>query len=325
MSTKGTILGIFKKADGLWVSGEKISEKLSISRTAIWKHVQSLRKEGYSIESCRNRGYLLLGSPDILTKEEIQARLKTRVFGKDQIIYFTETDSTNTRAKVLAASNAPEGTIVLAENQTMGKGRKKRSWHSRPHKGIYLSIIMRPSLSLMEAGGMTLLTIVALYESLMPLVQAKAIIKWPNDILINDKKIAGILTEIDAGADQVEYCIIGVGINVNNSAEDFPEELREKATSIALETGREVSRLQLVQNFLETFEYYYNFFQENGLSAIIEKWKNYSDIIGKEVTIGEVNKKHSGTVTDIDNYGRLILIDAKGGTQMIISGDMAPR
>jgi len=230
MSTKDQLLLYLKERKGDWVSGEALSNKIAVSRSAVWKHICKLREEGYVIESSPKKGYLLRKAPDLLFPNEIREGLDTKVFGKRDIVYFTETDSTNTRAKDLAARGAPEGTLVISERQTKGRGRKGRSWFSPSQGGIYTSLILRPSISPSEAPKITLLSAVVVAETLRSLTGLSAIIKWPNDILINGKKIAGILTEMSTEMDAIDYIVVGLGLNVNTP--DFPDDIREKATSI---------------------------------------------------------------------------------------------
>ena len=203
MATKNQLLLYLKENQENWVSGELISNNLSVSRAAIWKQIRNLKEDGYIIESSPKKGYLLSKSSDPITAGEIRQGLSTRVFGKKNIIYLRETDSTNTRAKELAAQGAPEGTLVIAEKQTNGRGRRGRSWFSPPGGGIYFSLILRPVISPGETPRITLMTAVVLAETLISLMKLKLRIKWPNDILVNGKKLAAILTEISTEMDEV--------------------------------------------------------------------------------------------------------------------------
>jgi BirA family biotin operon repressor/biotin-[acetyl-CoA-carboxylase] ligase len=322
MTTKDQLLLYLKENQGSWVSGELISNNLSVSRAAIWKHIRKLKEEGYIIESVPKKGYLLSKSSDTITADEIRQGLSTKVFGKKNIIYLNETDSTNTRAKELAAQGAPEGTLVIAEKQTKGRGRRGRSWFSPPGAGIYFSLILRPVISPTETPRITLMTAVALAETLISLMKLKLRIKWPNDILVNGKKLAGILTEISTEMDAVNYIIVGLGLNVNTRFEKFPQEIKEDATSILIENGKQFPRIRLIQNYLKLYEQYYDMFKKNEFEPIMNRWRELADIIGKQIRVDVIGKTHTGKVVDVDNDGVLILKDDQGKLQRIFSGDV---
>jgi len=320
-TTKDKLLLFLKKNQGNWVSGELISNNLSVSRAAIWKHIRKLKEEGYIIESSPKKGYLLSKASDPITADEIRQGLSTKVFGKKDIIYLNETDSTNTRAKELAAQGAPEGTLVIAEKQTEGRGRRGRSWFSPPGGGIYFSLILRPVLSPTETPRITLMTAVVLAETLISLMKLKLRIKWPNDILVNGKKLAGILTEISTEMDEVNYIIVGLGLNVNTQLEDLPREIKKTATSILIETGKQFPRVKLIQHYLKLYEKYYDMFKKNDFEPIMKRWRELADIIGKQIRVDVIGKTHIGKVVDVDNDGVLILKDNQGKLQRIFSGD----
>jgi len=320
MSTKNQILAFLKESKGNWISGESISRSLSVSRTAIWKHIQKLREDGYLIESSPKKGYLLKKTSHLLLTHEIREGLSTEVFGRRDILYFGETDSTNTRAKELADHGAPEGTVIVSEKQTDGRGRKGRNWFSPSREGIYVSLILRPGISPDEAPKTTLLTAVAVAEALISLTRLKVNIKWPNDILISGKKIAGILTEIKAEMDAIDYIIVGLGLNVNTP--DFPDDIREKATSILIETGAPFSRVRVIKEYLKQYERYYKIFGSIGFDPILARWKTLSNIIGQQITVESMGTEHTGQVQDIDKDGVLILKDNSGQYHRIFSGDV---
>lgn len=238
MTTREKLLEILKKKDGRWVSGEELSGILGVSRAAVSKHVSGLKNTGYRIESAPGRGYLLGEMPDLLLPGEIRHDLSTSVFGKRVFEYYEVTDSTNLRARQLADGGADEGSVVVAEEQTAGKGRKGRSWFSAGQEGICLSAILRPPMSPAEASRITLTTAVAVAETLLSLTDLDVRIKWPNDILIHGKKIAGILTELSMEMDAVDYVVVGLGLNVNTPADHFADEVRPIATSLLIETGK---------------------------------------------------------------------------------------
>lgn len=322
MITKDQLLSHLKKERRTWVSGESLSRELSVSRAAIWKHIRKLREEGYVIESSTNKGYLLSKDSHLLLPNEIKEDLETKTFGKKGIEYFKEIDSTNIKAKDLAEGGAPEGTVIIAEKQVMGRGRKGRTWLSPEGDGIYASLILRPAMAPSGAPKITLMTAVAVAEALLSLVQIKITIKWPNDIMVRGKKLAGILTEIATDMDAVNYIIVGLGLNVNTPLQNLSEELKDRATSIYIETGEPLSRTRLVRAYLEYFEKYYEMFKANNFTPIMNRWKQLSNIIGQKITVDVIGRKHVGEVTDIDDEGVLILKDDEGGYQRIFSGDI---
>ncbi len=321
-TTKDKLLLYLKKNQGKWVSGELISSKLSVSRTAIWKHIRNFKEEGYIIESAPKKGYLLSKASDPITADEIRQGLSTKVFGKKNIVFLNEIDSTNTRAKELAAQGAPEGTLVIAEKQTSGRGRRGRVWFSPPGGGIYFSLILRPVISPSETPRITLMTAVVAAETLISLVKLKLRIKWPNDILVNGSKLAGILTEISTEMDAVNYIVVGIGLNVNTQLEDLPKEIKKTATSILIETGKPFPRIKLIQHYLKLYEKYYDMFKKNDFKPIMKRWRELADIIGKQIRVDVIGKTHIGKVVDVDNDGVLILKDDKGVLQRIFSGDV---
>ena len=322
MLTKRQLLIYLKEGKGTWVSGELLAHKMAVSRSAVWKHIGSLKNDGYVIESSRKKGYLLRETSDLLLADEIREGLNTTVFGKGEIIYFGETDSTNLRAKYLAAEGAREGTVVVAETQTQGRGRKGRTWFSPESEGIYTSIILRPPISPNEAPKLTLMASVAVAEALLSLTSLKINIKWPNDIMINGKKLAGILTEISTDMDRIDYVVIGVGVNVNTSRKGLHPDIRQTATSVFMETGKVFPRIALLRAYLEWLEIYYEAFKTKGFDPILNRWKHFADIIGRMISVDLMDSIRVGTVLDVDKDGFLILQDRKGTIERIISGDV---
>ncbi len=322
ITTRDNLLIYLKKNESAWISGETLSRRLNVSRAAVNKHIKKLRQEGYPIESSTKKGYFLKTVDDLLLADEIQAGLDTRIFGKTDILVLKETDSTNLQAKNLAAEGAPEGTLVVAENQHAGRGRKGRTWFSPPGLGIYSSLILRPAISPAEAPGITLMTAVAAVEAVIALTGIPARIKWPNDIMIKNRKLAGILTEISTEMDSVDFIIVGFGMNVNTPAEGFPSDIKEIATSVYAETGKRFPRVTMLQAFLKNFEVHYETFKKEGFSGIRKKWKALTEIIGKKVVVRKVAGEISGKVVDVDHEGVLILQDKNGETHRIFSGDL---
>jgi len=315
------LLTYLKENLGQWVSGEVISNQLGISRAAIWKHINRLKDDGLLIQSAPKKGYCLAQAADLLSPEEIAGGLNTRFMGRPSVVVFKETDSTNMQAKILAIQGAAEGTLVAAEAQTQGRGRRGRTWFSPAGQSIYVSMILRPSIPPAQAPQITLMTAVAVARTLQK-DGLKARIKWPNDVLIEGKKIAGILTEITTEMDQVDWVVVGLGLNVNTPADQMPPEIREIATSVRIQKGRPVSRVELLCALLENFEACYEQLKAEGFGPIMKQWRQMTDIIGQRIYVDVMDTRHIGTVAAVDNDGVLILEDDQGQTHRIFSGDV---
>lgn len=321
MNHRDRLLGFLKARQGSWVSGAWLSGELGVSRTAVSKHIRRLRETGYPIATATRKGYRLEGVPDLLEPAEIRDGLDTTILGRGEIHCLRVTDSTNRQAKILAQRGAPEGTLVLADRQTQGRGRMGRSWDSPPG-GIFLSLVLRPILPPFEAPAITLLAGVAASETLVHLTGLDARIKWPNDILIKGRKIGGILTEISSEMDAIDHVVMGIGFNVNLTAEDLAPEVRPFATSVYIGAGREFSRVTLIQEFLKRFDRDYARFQTEGFSAVRQRWKALTDIIGRRVRVEMIGRVCEGVVADVDQEGVLILEDEVGAQCRVISGDV---
>lgn len=320
---KGKILKILKENSKAYISGEAISEKFNVSRSAVWKHINTLKEEGYEIESQPRKGYRLISSPDILTYPEIEGYLKTQFIGRN-IHYFQSLSSTNIKAKEIAL-NEPEGTVIIAEEQTKGKGRLGRDWASPKGKGIWMSIILKPNLEPTEVAKLTLIGAAAIHQGLKD-ISVDSYIKWPNDIIIANKKVCGILTEMSCELNIINYCIMGIGINVNLEVEDFPKELENKATSLKILTGKKINRKLLLGNILNHFEKLYIPFREEGdISKSIEISRANSLLIGKDIRIIRGNNEKKGKALDIDNRGQLIVELENGNIEEIFSGEVSIR
>jgi BirA family biotin operon repressor/biotin-[acetyl-CoA-carboxylase] ligase len=308
------ILQLLDKND--FISGEKISKKLNISRTAVWKQIQVLKDLGYDIKAVKNKGYKLVSRPDIPLSEEILFNLNTKTIGS-KIHYFKSLNSTNLYAKNLIKKKPLEGTVVVADTQTQGRGRKNRNWFS-PEGGLWFSIILYPKIPTQYAMLVTMATSVSLVESINRLTGFSPKIKWPNDLLLKGKKICGILTELDAEMDMINYSIVGVGINVNNHIENG---LIDKAAAIVDFYGKKISRVELLKLFLKYFDKNYLKLISKDYDFIRNLWFSYSDIIGKKVKLKRENSEIVGIVDDIDDTGCLILnvVDKK---IKIVSGDL---
>jgi BirA family biotin operon repressor/biotin-[acetyl-CoA-carboxylase] ligase len=328
MMQREAVLAAIREKQGQWVSGGALSKELGVSRTAVWKQVKILQAEGYAIETSPKKGYRLTVVPDILSAAEVVSGLQTQVLGRENYFYFAEIDSTNNHAKELAAKNSPEGTIVVAERQTAGRGRRGRAWHSQPGQGIYMSLIMRPPLSLNQLSRVTPSIAVAVAETLEKQLDLKPGIKWPNDVLINGRKIAGILTEAVTDMDGIEYIIIGIGLNVNQRVEDFPEEFRDAVTSTREEVKHPVSRVKLLQELLLQLEKRYRQLTGGEFSLILERFRELSVVIGRDIKLDSVNGVTAGRAIDIDNNGFLTVRDVMGNIHNVMSGEIflkAPR
>ena len=322
MTTRNKLLNHLQSKPGKWISGETLSRHLAVSRSAINKHIKKLRQDGYQIESVTRKGYRLEETHNLITVEGIQTNLGTQIFGRKTLAVLKAIDSTNQQAKQMAAQGEPEGTVVVAESQHSGRGRKGREWISPPGSGIYASLILRPQIPPSDAPGITLMTAVAVAESLMAISDAPFRIKWPNDILVNGKKIAGILTEISTEMDSVDYIVVGIGINVNTRISNFPQQLRGRVTSLFTETGQLFPVMAVLQNLLRRFETWYLRFQQDGFGQIRDRWKSLSEIIGKDVVIQKVGENVQGRIIDIDHGGVLLLQDRQERIHRIFSGDL---
>ncbi|MFA5148319.1 MAG: biotin--[acetyl-CoA-carboxylase] ligase [Candidatus Omnitrophota bacterium] len=311
------ILNMFRSSNGEFISGEEISEKLGITRAAVWKHIEQLRKDGYEITGEPHVGYRLVGTPDKLIPEEVSHKLGTKVIGR-KIYSYESTDSTNDVAHRLAQSGSPEGTVVFSEGQSKGRGRMGRHWVSPKGKGIYFSFILRPDVSPAEAPKITLMSAVAVALAIREVTHLGALIKWPNDIMINNRKAVGILTEMSAEVNTVRYIVLGIGINVNTSKSDLPKE----ATSLRAEAGDEISRVELAQEVLRELDRQYRAFNDKGFNKIIDEWKGLSHTLGGEVKITCQHRKIEGTAVDLDSSGALVVRLDNGFTEHVTAGDV---
>lgn len=321
---KSEIIKLLKKAGNSFISGQNISKSLGVSRTAIWKYINQIREEGYKIESISNRGYRLVSSPDILTLEEIEPYLNTNFIGRS-IIHFNSIESTNSIAKKLGDSNQANGSVVISEEQTNGRGRLGRSWVSPSHKGIWMSIFLKPNLNPVDAVNLTQTAAAAVVKAAAEL-RIKALVKWPNDIVINNKKVCGILTEMNAELTRINYVVVGIGINVNIDESEFPEDIRDIATSLKIQTNSFINRQELTARILNNFEKLYTkFTDENNIEASINICRENSAVIGKDIMIINREKSVEAHVLNIDNRGRLLVKYTNGTQEHIISGEVSIR
>ncbi len=312
-----------------------MSRILGMSRSAIWKHIQELRQRGYDIVAVPHLGYRLLSIPDRLFSSEVNEGLKTKFMGR-KIYYYMAVSSTMDIATELGMKGAPEGTVVLTETQTKGRGRLGRSWSSPKYKGIYLSLILRPKILPNQAPILTLLAAVSVCEAIKEITDLDCKIKWPNDILIQHKKLGGILTELNAEVDGVRFIVIGIGLNVNNDkksllsgATSLKEQKKEKINpvrntplSMRNKISNGVNRIELLRKILQRLEDNYRRFPETSHRTIIEKWRNYSLTLGKRIKIIYQHKHLEGTAIDIDIDGGLLLRKDSGIIQKVMAGDV---
>lgn len=303
-----------------FVSGEEIAKELGFSRTAVWNHIKTLRRLGYEFEAIPRLGYRLVKSPDCLFPDEIEASLNTHILGK-KIYYYDETYSTNTIADQLARDGAPEGTCVLAEFQTNGKGRMGRQWISPKRKNILLSVIFKPDLDPSRVSLMTLMGSIAVARALHTL-GFDAQIKWPNDIYLEGKKVAGILTEMSCEQDKIKHLVVGIGLNVNSSESDFSETLRKDATSLYIIGQREMDRKTVLKELIQALEKAYHLVKTHDDAKLLEAWSQFSILTGCWVQASFGLKKIEGVVLGIDQNGALLLKLESGLVESILSGDI---
>lgn len=321
---KSEIIKLLKKDDNAFISGQDISKRLGVTQSDVWKYVNSIIDDGYEIESVSNKGYRLISSPDILTFEEIETYLKTNFIGRN-IVHFDSIESTNTMAKKLGDSGEISGSIVIAEEQTNGRGRLGRSWVSPKHKGIWMSILLKPDLNPIDAVNLTQIAAAAVVKATGEL-GIKTLVKWPNDIVINAKKVCGILTEMKAELTKINYVVVGLGINVNIDEWEFPENIKDIATSLKIQTKASINRQELTALILNNFEdLYTKSIDENNIQASLIICRENSAVIGKDIIIINGDKNIEAHVLDIDNRGRLLVEYKNGMQEYIISGEVSIR
>jgi len=307
----------FLKRKPDYVSGDQISHRLGITRQALWKHIHILKDSGYDIMAVPHLGYKLISSPDRLFASEVARQLNTKFIGK-KIYYFDTVSSTMDMALQLAIKGSPDGTIILAESQTKGRGRLGRNWFSPKYKGIYLSLILRPEILPNQAPLLTLMSAVSICEAIKEKTGITCQIKWPNDILIHHKKLGGILTELNAETDLSRFVVIGIGLNVNNDKKTLPA----GATSLKEQKKEELNRLDLLQEILRKIEASYFVFQRKGAQPIIDEWREWSISLGRRVRVICQKEHIEGQSLDIDIDGGLLIRNDAGLTHKVMSGDV---
>ena len=320
---KAKVLQLLRE-NGDYVSGQQLCEKLGVSRTAVWKAINGLRDAGYEIEALTNRGYRLVDAPtDLLTASEVASWLQTQEIGS-KICYKDEIDSTNNWAKELAQKDYPSGTVCLADMQSKGKGRRGRSWESPAGSSLYFTVMLRPDILPAQASPLTLVMGLSVAQSLKKYPGLDAKIKWPNDIVVNGKKVCGILTEMSAQIDYLEYLVIGTGVNVNRM--EFPEELQATATSLQIETGEKQSRARLAAEILNCFEKNYKTFLKSGDLAGLQE--DYNELLvnkDREVRVLTPGNEYTGLALGINNKGELLVQKEDGSQEAVYAGEVSVR
>lgn len=315
------IITILEQHADQFVSGEQLSEMLQCSRTAIWKHIQSLKEAGYEFEAVSRKGYRLLRQPDRLSAVKLMTGMRSHVMGRSLKLY-NEVDSTQIIAQQLAQEGASEGTLVLAEQQNAGRGRMGKHWHSPKGKGVWMSLVLRPTVPIHFTPQLTLLTAVAVCRAIRKTTAVPAAIKWPNDILIEGRKVCGILLESFAEDERLRYVIAGIGISANLEQEDYPDPLKPIATSLLLASGRKVDRTELIAAVMEEFECLYELYHENGFDPIRSAWEALTITLGGTVRANTSKGSIEGTAMAIDELGALQIQKADGETVKLYSADI---
>ncbi len=317
------ILDLFREHPGTFVSGEEISQKLGVSRTAVWKKIRLLRDLGYTIDAVTSRGYRLTASPDALLIEELRSGLETRIVGRE-LVFFDETDSTNTRARELGDQGHIEGTVVIADRQTAGKGRLGRVWASPAGVNLYTSVLLRPPILPFDGPQLTFISAVAVARAIRDISGLAPTVKWPNDVMLRGKKVAGLLNEMNAETEGVRYIILGIGVNLNMETGQFPADLRYPATSVALEKGEMVSRLAFARTLYRYLDQLYLAYLDGGFEPIIRAWEELCDLVGRMVEVDCQSRVFRGTVEGLDTDGALLVRTPEGVLEKIMAGDVRP-
>nr|WP_302328497.1 biotin--[acetyl-CoA-carboxylase] ligase [Salirhabdus salicampi] len=311
------MITLLSQKDNQYISGQVLSNELQISRSAVWKHMKELEKDGYIIEAVTRKGYRIVKHPDKISGNTLQWGLETNWLGQS-LTFEEQTESTQTIAHQLAQQGAIHGSVVVADEQLEGRGRLNRPWHSEKGSGIWMSMILRPEIQPHKAPQLTLLTAVAIVETLKKVCKIEPKIKWPNDIFIHDRKLAGILTEMQAETDQIQYVIIGLGLNVNHRSDDLPEALQNIASSIHIETGKQWPRAHIIQRFLVELEGLYEHFIQHGFAKIKEMWLANAYKIGEQITVHTRNKAWEGILLGIQDDGALRVEEVENKEQHIL-------
>lgn len=313
----------YLKASQDYVSGQELCGRLGVSRTAVWKVIRQLQEAGYQIEAVRNRGYRLLDSGDVYNESEIKSLLRTEWAGRE-LVFLDEVDSTNNEVKRLAEHGAPEGLLVVADQQNTGKGRRGRNWASPKGSGIWMSFLLRPSFEPYHASMLTLVAAMAVEEAVRSICGLECGIKWPNDIVVDGRKICGILTEMSTDVDSIQYVVVGIGINANT--ESFPEEIRATATSLRLAAGFPVNRAALAAEVMNAWEKYYGRFLETlDFGELKEEYNLRLVNRGRQVRVLAPKGEYSGIARGINDAGELLVELEDGSVRTVMSGEVSVR
>ena len=319
---KSEILRLLKESN-TYISGQQLCEQFQVSRTAVWKVIDQLKKEGYQIEAVRNKGYRLIDSPDVMSKAEIESLMDTKWAGSN-VVYYDEIDSTNNRAKEAGDNKAPHGTLFVADMQVAGKGRRGRVWQSPAGSSIYMTILLYPEISPLKAPQLTLVMALAVAEGIKEVTGLDTKIKWPNDIVVNGRKICGILTEMSTEIDYINHVVIGAGINVNQ--DDFPEDIRKTASSLKMELGKQVKRSELIAAIMKSFEKDYEIFvKTEDLSGLQELYNSMLVNLDRDVKVLEPGNEYEAHALGINKTGELIVRTAEGEEKEIYAGEVSVR
>ena len=319
---KSEILRLLKE-NNTYISGQQLCERFQVSRTAVWKVIDQLKKEGYQIEAVRNKGYRLIDSPDVMSKAEIESLMETKWAGSN-VVYYDEIDSTNNRAKEAGDNKAPHGTLFVADMQVAGKGRRGRVWQSPAGSSIYMTILLYPEISPLKAPQLTLVMAIAVAEGIKAVTGLDTKIKWPNDIVVNGRKICGILTEMSTEIDYINHVVIGAGINVNQ--DEFPEDIRKTASSLKMELGQQVKRSELIAAIMKSFEKDYEIFiQTEDLSGLQELYNSMLVNLDRDVKVLEPGNEYEAHALGINKTGELIVRTPEGEEKDIYAGEVSVR
>ena len=306
-----------------YISGQELCEQLGVSRTAVWKYMKQLKEEGYEIQAVQNKGYRLVEVPDVLGESEIKSRMNTRWAGRE-VYFYEEIDSTNTQAKRLAEEGAVSGTLVVSDCQTKGKGRRGRVWESPKGTALYMTLMIRPQIRPERASMLTLVIGLSVVQAIRNVLKVEVGIKWPNDVVMNKKKLVGILTEMNAQMDYIEYLVLGVGINANTK--EFPPEIQDKATSLQIELGYPVNRAELVAETMKCFENYYEIFEKTrDLSGLMEAYQEVLVNYNQPVRVLEPGNEYSGIARGINELGELLVERENGVVETVYAGEVSVR
>ena len=319
---KEEILRLLRGADG-YISGQELCNRFGVSRTAVWKAINQLKEAGYEIEAQQNKGYRLMAAPDLMTEAEIKSLMHTDWVAME-VLYFDTIDSTNTKAQELAEKGYPSGTLVVADKQESGKGRRGRSWVSPSGTGIFMTLMIKPDINPNNASMLTLVAALAVAKAITSVTGEEAMIKWPNDIVVNGKKVCGILTEMNAQFDYINHIVVGIGINVHN--ESFPEEISQMASSLMIEAGgKRFHRAQIIADTMSYFEQYYDtFLKTQDLSALVREYDELLVNRNKSVRVLDPKEPFDGKAMGITPKGELI-VDTWESRKLVSSGEVSVR